>query len=200
MVKLYGVRQSRASRCLWMLEELGIPYEHVPTHFHDDTKKAEYLEVNPNGRVPALVDGELKLFESLAINLYLARKYGGDGPLGLPTIESEALAVQWSLWAMTEVEPALYAYLMNGFVLPEAERDPAARDRGFEALRRPLAVLEGQLEKRPYLLGERFSVADLNVASVLSWAKMARLDLSPHPKLRTWLDACVKRPAALRAR
>jgi glutathione S-transferase len=84
MIKLYGVTASRASRSLWALEEVGVNYEQVPVHFLADTKKPEYLAINPNGRIPALVDGDFKLFESMAINLYLAKKYdGGAGPLRL---------------------------------------------------------------------------------------------------------------------
>ncbi len=74
MIKLFGITASRAVRSLWAAEEVGIDFEHVPTHFVGDAKKPEYLAINPNGRVPALVDGNLVLWESLAINLYLARK------------------------------------------------------------------------------------------------------------------------------
>ncbi len=76
-MKLYGIAGSRAMRSLWAAEEVGVEYEHVPTHFIGDSKKPDYLAINPNGRVPALVDGDVTLFESMAINLYLARKYGG---------------------------------------------------------------------------------------------------------------------------
>ena len=77
MIKLYGVPLSRAFRSLWALEEIGVEYENVPVNFVDDAKKPQYLAINPNGRIPALVDGDLTLFESMAINLYLARKYDG---------------------------------------------------------------------------------------------------------------------------
>ena len=76
-VKLYGTSKSRALRSIWAIEETGIEYEHIPTSFAGDSKKPEYLAINPNGRVPSLVDGDLVLFESMAINLYLAKKYGG---------------------------------------------------------------------------------------------------------------------------
>ena len=75
---LYGISASRAFRSIWAIEEVGIEYEHVPTSFRGDAGQPEYLAINPNGRIPALVDGDLKLFESMAINLYLARQYGGD--------------------------------------------------------------------------------------------------------------------------
>jgi glutathione S-transferase len=97
MIKLYGVPGSRAMRALWMLEELGVPYENVPVDFVSGTKQAEFKRLNPNGHIPVLEDGDLVLFESLAINLYLARKY--DKGLWPTTVENEGRAYQWSLWA-----------------------------------------------------------------------------------------------------
>src|SRR5262245_39410304 len=106
MIKLYGIRQSRAARSLWCLEELGVPYEHVPIHFATDAKKPEFKAINPNGKVPALVDGDVTLFESMAINLYLVKKYDKAG-LQPKSLEDEARAIQWSFWGMTEIEPSL---------------------------------------------------------------------------------------------
>ena len=77
-VKIYGPAASRAARALWIVHELGIPFEHVAMEMKD-AKGAEYLKINPNGKVPALVDGDFRLFESMAINLYLAAKYNKDG-------------------------------------------------------------------------------------------------------------------------
>src|SRR5262249_14596027 len=106
MIALYGVPMSRAIRPLWMLEELGVPYENVKIDFTGGSRTPEYLKINPNGHIPALRDGDLTLWESLAINLYLARKY--DRGLWPTTVEDEGRAFQWSIWAMTELEePAL---------------------------------------------------------------------------------------------
>jgi glutathione S-transferase len=86
-----------------MLEEMGQPYELVETSAHpDDVQTREYLQLNPNGRIPTLVDGELVLWESLAINLYLAQKY--EGPLHAGSPEVVAQVTQWSLWAVLEIE------------------------------------------------------------------------------------------------
>ena len=73
-IKIFGSPQSRAYRALWMAKELGIPYDHVPMG-PADTKKGDYASVNPNAKIPALQDGEVVLFESMAINLYLAQKF-----------------------------------------------------------------------------------------------------------------------------
>jgi glutathione S-transferase len=124
MIKLYGVRASRALRSLWAIEELGLEYESVPTNTSGDTRTAEFLKLNPNGHIPVLVDDTTVLWESLAINLYLARKYGA-GSLWPATVADEGRAFQWSLWAMTELEAPLLAALMHRRLLPEAQRDAA---------------------------------------------------------------------------
>jgi glutathione S-transferase len=197
MIKLYGVPRSRAMRCLWMLEELGVPYEHDKTMFGPTgSRTPEFLKINPNGHIPALTDGDLTLFESLAINLYLARKYG---PAFWPgRVEDEGRTYQWSIWAMTELEEPLLTALMHRMFYPEDQRDPKKADDAAERFKAPLAVLDGALAGRQYLLGTTFSVADLNVASVLSWAPLAKLDLGPAPNASAWLTRCTQRPALAR--
>jgi len=198
MIKLYGITGSRALRCIWALEELGVEYELVRTHFIGDSKKPEYLAINPNGRIPALVDGSLTLFESMAINLYLAKKYGGK--LWPVEEDRQALALQWSFWGMTELEPHLIAILLNRMMLPEAQRKPEAAETAETALDRPLRVLDQALGDRSCLLGDEFTIADLNVASVLSMAGMVGFDLSRYPRVDAWLTRCVARPSMERAR
>ena len=198
MIKLYGISRSRASRSLWALEEIGVEYENVPTHFSGDTKKPEFLALNPNGRVPVLTDGEVTLFESMAINLYLAKKY--DGGLQPKTLEDEARAVQWSFWGMTELEQHLIQLLLHRTMLPEDQRDPAQADAAEQALQKPLAVLDGALDGRDYLLGHAFGIADLNLASVLMLAPLVKFDFSKYARAQRWYDACTARPAFARAR
>ncbi len=195
MIKLYGVPRSRTARAIWMLEELQIPYENVPVSFIEESRKPEYMKINPNGHIPALQDGDLTLFESLAINLYLARKY--DKGLWPKTIEGEAKAYQWSIWAMTELEEPLLTVLLNRAFLPETQRDAKKADEAAERVKTPLKVLEGQLTG-DYLGGKDFTVADLNVASVLSWAPLGGLDLSIVPKSQAWLGRCTARPGYAR--
>ena len=197
MIKLYGITASRAFRSLWALEEVGTEYELIPTSFAGDSKKPDYLAINPNGRIPALVDGDVTLFESMAINLYLAKKYdGGLQPKGL---DDEARAIQWSFWAMTEVEPPLMKVLMNRAFLPEDQRVPAEAEAGAQGMQAPLGVLDRVLADRPFLLGDTFSIADLNVASVLSVAAFCKFDYSTFTNVKRWADACMSRPALARA-
>ncbi len=198
MIRVYGVSSSRALRSLWAIEEVGQPYEHVPTHFIGDSKKPEYLAVNPNGRVPALVDGDLTLFESMAINLYLARRY--DGGIQPKTPADEARATQWSFWGMTEIEPHVMQMLLHKIMLPEAQRSPANVKAAEEAIERPLRVLDSALAGRSHLLGGGFTIADLNVASVLAMVRLVGYDVSRFPNVKRWLDACLARPAFARAR
>jgi len=197
-MKIYGVPMSRAFRTLWMANELGLDYENVPIHFADGTAKTpEYLAINPNGKIPAIDDDGLKLWESMAINLYLAKKY--DKGLWLTSPEAEAQTMQWSVWVMAEVEKPALAVLMNRFFRPEDQRDPIAAAEGEKQLQAPLKVLDQALAKTGYLIGSAFSVADLNVASVLSWAKAGRVDMSAYPHVDKWLTAALQRPAAVKA-
>ena len=195
--RLYGIPGSRALRSIWAIEETGIDYELVKTHFMGDSKKPDYLAINPNGRVPALVDGDLTLFESMAINLYLARTYGGDL---YPTSDADqARAVQWSFWGMTEIEPHLMQMLLHKIMYPEEQRRPEAVTEAETAIERPLRVLDAHLAVRDTILGGDFSIADLNVASVLSMGAMVGYDVGAFPNVSAWLGRCVSRPALARA-
>ena len=199
-LKIYGVPRSRAFRTLWLAKELGLDYDNIPIDFATgETRGVPYLAVNPNGHVPAIDDGGFILWESMAINLYLAKKYGA-GTLYPTALEDEARAWQWSLWGMTEIERNVLTAMFNRAVYAEDKRDAAAADEAERQLKHPLTVLDGVVGKTPYLLGDRFSVADLNVASILSWARPARIDFSSMPKAADWLSRCAMRPAAKAAR
>ncbi|MEM6703613.1 MAG: glutathione S-transferase family protein [Acidobacteriota bacterium] len=198
-LRIYGVAQSRAFRTYWMAEELGLEYESVPLRARGpELRDADYLEVNPNARIPAISDGGFVLWESMAINTYLASKYGADEGLWPSTLEDQALVHQWSYWAMTEIEPSLLVALRHRVLLEEELRDEAAAHSAQEALSGPLGVLDAALSEG-HLLGPLFTAADLNVASVLSWSRFARIDLSAYEFAASWLAQCLSRPAAARA-
>ena len=198
--KVYGVARSRAARVLWMAKELGLDYEHVKVDFAiGETRHPEHLALNPNGHIPVIDDDGFILWESMAINLYLAKKYGAGG-LYPGRLEDEARAWQWSFWGMTEVERPLLTAMMNRAIFPENQRDAAAADEAEKTLAQPLGVLDGVLGRTPCLLGEHFTVADLNVASILAWARPAQIDMSPFPRVAEWLKNCAERPAARAAR
>lgn len=200
MLKIYGITQSRAFRTLWMAEELGLAYEQIALDFRGDgLHDPAYLALNPNGRIPTIDDDGFVLWESMAINLYLARRYGGNSRIWPDDVAGEALAWQWSFWVMSEVERPLLTVLMHKRVLPAAQRDADKVRRNLGILRAPFRVLDRGLHGRDYLLGETFSVADLNVAAVLGWCKPARVELDEFPSLAAWLDRCLDRPARQRA-
>jgi glutathione S-transferase len=195
-LKIYGIARTRAFRALWIAKELGLDYEHIKVDFATgETRTPTHLALNPNGNVPVIDDGGLILWESMAINLYLAKKYGAGG-LYPSRPEDEARAWQWSFWGMTEVERPLLTTMLNRAVYPEDKRDAAAADAAEKTLAQPLGVLDGVLGRTPYLLGAQFTVADLNVASVLAWARPAQIDMSAFPKVAEWLRLCAERPAA----
>jgi glutathione S-transferase len=197
VIHLYGSPQNRAFRSFWMLEELGLEYQSTPLDTQSgETRTPEFLKINPNGHVPTLVDGELVVWESMAINLYLAKKYGGD--LATDSLAAEAASYAWSFWVMTEVEPNLLAYGMNTQFLPEKDRDPKLAEKAGATLEGAMGVLDGELDGKPYLSGDRFRVTDLNVAAVLSWAALMSYDLSRYENVERWLGTCLGRPAAQR--
>ena len=194
MLELYGLANSRAFRCLWMLEEVGVPYKHIPLNFlGDDLKDPTFLAINPNGRIPCLVDDDLVLFESLAINLYLARRYSDS--LWPEDEKSEARLLQWTLWAANELEPLLSTIAFQLNRVSEEERDHAAIESAKEALLRPLGVLDSALESNATLAGPEFCVADLNVASVLVTATTIGYDFSTLKNATRWFQPSLGRPA-----
>jgi glutathione S-transferase len=193
---LYGIAHSRAMRSLWMLEELGVPYTHVPTDFRSDTRTPEFLAINPNGRVPTLDDDGLIIWESMAVNLHLARKFGG--PLAPNGLAEEAQVTMWSFWVMTECERDAMTVLLHGAVLPPEKRNAQFAQDAANRLKTPLRVLDAHLAQRDFVVADRFTVADLNLASILLGVRAAPALLDAYPRVKAWLTAALARPAHLR--
>lgn len=206
MLKIYGVYQSRASRNYWMARELGIEFESVPViqarrvadlnaadaPFH--TKSTEFLKINPNGHIPTIDDDGLVLWESVAINLYLARKH--KGPLAPQNLAEDGLIESWSLWAVNEIEQdAVKIVLAYDNKLQDT---PGGRDTLAVAnrlLKRPFEVLNAHLAEQDYLVGNRFTVADLNVAEICRYAMTEKVLTEPNPNVVAWYERCHDRPA-----
>jgi glutathione S-transferase len=205
MLTIYGVHRSRASRNIWLAHEIGLPFRLVPViqayRLGDPdgagaplhSRSAEFLQTNPNGHIPSIDDDGLVLHESLGINLYLAKRYGGA--LGPADIAEDGQMSMWALWAATEVEPHSIQVLNHRVNNPPARRDPAVADAAIAALRAPLAVLDGAVAATGHLVGKRFTVADINVAEVVRYALPAPELFEAVPALRRWLEACHARPA-----
>ena len=196
-LRSYGIARTRAFRALWIAEELGLAYEHLPIEIGDAGARApEFLKINPNGRLPFIEDDGFVLFESLAITLYLAKKHS-TGKLYPGTLQGEAKAWQWTSWALNEVDRGVNIWSLYAVRLPQAERDAAKRDEALKVVASPFRVLDAALANYSYLLGDEFTVADLNVAAVISRA--VDMDLSAVPNLKAWLSRCLDRPAARKA-
>lgn len=195
MITLYGSMASRAHRVVWMLKECGLSFDHIQTNFFDgSTHKPEFLAINPNGRVPALDDNGFVLFESLAINLYLAKRYGGTlAPLDM---NEDALAAQWGFWVMSEIEKPLLFASANRALFAQDARDEEQALMAIGKLDRPLKVLDAHLARRFHVLGNRFTVADLNIATVMDLAPQCGISLEAWPRVSEWHQRCLARPAA----
>ncbi|MFZ9298390.1 MAG: glutathione S-transferase family protein [Hylemonella sp.] len=204
---IYGIVASRAIRPLWAAEELGLQYTQVQTDYKlGATRSAEFLAINPNGHIPALVDhrpeGEVTVWESMACVLYLARVHGQANGQGLvPTgAREEAEALRWSFWAVTEMEKDALTVLMHRLAMPAEQRKPELAEAAEKRLMVPLRVLEQHLaaqqaQGQTYLAAGRFTVADLCLASVGLWLKPARELLAQFPLASDWLARCLERPA-----
>ena len=201
MLTIYGVYRSRASRNIWLAEELGIPFRQVPVIQHYRTVPAgmlhtqspEFLKINPSGLIPSIDDDGLVLHESLAINLYLARKHGG--PLAGANVAEEGQIAMWSLWAATGVEPHAINVLYHRMGNPSGVKDPKIADAAVAPLKGPFAVLDKALAKSGWLVGDRFTVADLNAAEIVRYAQPAPELFEAAPRVKAWLAACQARPA-----
>jgi glutathione S-transferase len=206
MITLYGVFRSRASRPIWLLYELDLPFTHIPViqayRLPDpkapdaplNTASPAFLQVNPQGQVPAYVEDDLVLTESLSITNHLARTRGG--PLGAQSAAEQALIEQWTLLAVTAVEgPALELQTIQGAGGDKTPEGQAAIGIAAEKLRRPLKRLQDHLSARSYLVGDRFTVADLNLAECLRYAQGHPTLLAEFPAVKAWLDSCQSRPA-----
>ncbi|MDZ4093974.1 MAG: glutathione S-transferase family protein [Paracoccaceae bacterium] len=206
MLTLYGVYRSRATRPLWLLAEIGLPFTHVPViqvyRLADpsapgtplNTASPEFVAINPQAAVPAMQDDGLVLTESMAITQHIARKYGGAlGPQGL---NEAALADQWAMFAVTSIEaPALEILYTIAGGLADTPEGAAKIKAAATALMRPLARLEQHLTGRDWLMGDRFTVADIMVAECLRYAQGHAPVMAAHPGVSAWIARCQARPA-----
>jgi glutathione S-transferase len=199
MPTLYGAYRSRATRNFWLAGELGITLDYVPVWqayrttaagVGMTTQSPEFLAISPAGAIPVLQDGDLVLSESLAINLYLARKYGG--PLAAENAAEDAQMLQWALYGVTALEPAalplMFAFNEGRGADPEVAVHVAA-------LHRPLMALENHLAAHGQMVGGRFTVADINMAEILRYAQGHPTLLAGFPAVDKWIRACQARPA-----
>jgi glutathione S-transferase len=195
MMKLYGFGPTRSLRALWGLKELGIEFEFIPVNLQaGEHKRPEFLAINPAGKVPVLVDGDLVLPESAAIVLYLAEKYPEKG-LMPARLEQRAQVYRWVLFAVTELEQPLWRMAKHRFLYPENKRLPQDIDLAREDFTAMAAVLERHMRGRQYIVGDRISVADCVTAYLMDWANEHHL-LDGFPNLTAYLQRMYQRSTA----
>ncbi len=194
MIKVYGSVFSRAGMVMLALEELGLEYEAVDMlPRSEQTASEEYRALNPTGKIPTLVDGDLVLFETQAILYYLARQYG-KGRLWADTPAAEADILRWSLYISNQMEvPALDMLIQ--FKFSQGNPDQAVIERATAELERFLPLLEQQLSGREWISGDHFTIADIHGAMVLSWPKLAGFDYSAWPEVHRWIKSVLSHPA-----
>ncbi|OLP61568.1 glutathione S-transferase [Xaviernesmea oryzae] len=206
MLTIHGVYRSRASRAYWLAEELGLAFRSVPViqarrladpHAADaplNTQSPAFVALNPMAQIPVIEEDGLVLTESLAITLYLAARHGG--PLAAADGREEALILEWTLWAATSIEPAAVRIVQTYDAGQEetlAGKETVAQ--AVAALERGFSFLEGYLVENDYVLGNRFTVADLNLAEIFRYAMSEAALFDRHPRVKAWLARCQARPA-----
>ncbi len=204
MLTIHGVTRSRASRVVWLCHELGLPFRQVPViqayrlgnpqapGAALNTRSPAFLALSPAGTIPVIEDDGLVLSESLACTLYLARKHGG--PLAPADAAEDALMLQWSLYAATTIEPeSLTIQMLHRPGQSQPAEDATLVADAAERLVRPMKVLEDRLSRHSHLVGDRFTVADLNVAEILRYAQGYGALMQQFPAVQAWLSACQTR-------
>lgn len=194
-MKLYGTPPTRALRVVWLLSELGLEYEMVPVDIlQGENRKEDFLALNPAAKVPVLVDGNVVVTESAAIQLYLAEKSPQAGFVP-ETVDDRAQMYRWIFFLVTEIEQPLWRIARHTFVYPEEQRLPQDIDLARQECVEMLAVLERHMEHREFIVGDRISVADFNAAYTLDWANEEKM-LDGAPRLSAYLKAMYARPKA----
>jgi len=188
-MKLYFNPQSRAVIAKWMLDECGVAYETVPIDFTKrEHKSPEFLKINPAGKLPALMDGDTKVFEGAAICLYLADKFPEANlapKIGAP---ERGRYLSLMVYSTSQLEPAMGDFLLKVETLAQ---------RGWTDFETTKDVIEGELGDGPYLFGEWFTAADIMIGSMFIWK---RIWGSPpdRPKLEAYVDRLLARPKAMK--
>lgn len=194
-MKLYGFNATRSVRPLWVLRELDAEFQFVPVNLlAGEQRRPEFLRLNPAGKVPVLVDGDIVLTESVAISLYLAEKYPAKRLLpGSP--EERAQAYRWIMFAASDLEHPLWRITRHTSLYPEEKRLPADAALARDEFLKSVTVLNDHMEGRLFIVGDHVTVADCITAHALDWANELHL-LEQFPRLRVYLERMYARPKA----
>lgn len=194
-MKLYGTPPTRALRAMWLLNELGLEYEACPVDImQGEARQPAFLALNPAAKLPVLVDGDVVLTESAAIQLYLAEKHPEAGFIP-EALEDRAQMYRWIFFLVTEIEQPLWRIARHTFIYAEDKRLPPEAAIARRECLAMVAVLERHMAEREFMAGDRLSVADFNAAYTLDWANTAEM-LDDAPRLRGYLAKMYARPTA----
>ena len=194
-MKLYGFGPTRSLRALWGLKELDVDFEFVPVNLlRGEHKHPDFLRLNPTGKIPVLVDGDIVVPESAAIILYLADKYREKG-LMPADLKGRAHVYRWTLFAVTELEQPLWRISRHTAVYPENKRLPADIALAKEEFLVMAAVLDAHLDGRHFIVGDTITVADCVMAYLVDWADELKL-IGDFPRLGAYLEKMYARPRA----
>jgi glutathione S-transferase len=200
MIKVHHAKRARSARVIWLLEELGEPYERVIFDFKpENLRSPEYLKLHPLGEVPVVEDGDVTIFESGAILQYLLEKYGKgrlEPRVGTP---ERALYLQWFHFGEASLAQLVSTIVRHRFNKPEAERIPVIVTEARERLRPVMAVVERALEGREFIVGSDFTAADIMIAYGLVMARITKELPADLPNIAGYLDRLKERPSYGRA-
>lgn len=195
MIKLYGAPNTRAVRALWVLEELGLDYEYtVIDLLSGEGQSAEFLSLNPNGKVPVLLDGDLTLLETNAICTYLADRSPQAGLVPLAGTIERARYDQWCAFQLSELEVPAWMLTKNRLLYPDGSKLANLENPMAWEARRAENVLMKGLEGKQYILGDHFTVADIHLAITLLWSRHSGFK-NESALLQGYLNRCVDRAA-----
>jgi|SRR5579883_77895 len=194
-MKFYEFAPTRSIRVRWVLQELGVEFESIPVNLRaGEHRQPDFLAINPAGKVPALVDGEASLTESVAICLYLAEKYPEYGLI--PTdLRLRAQFYRWLFFTVTELEQPLWRIARHTSLYPQELRIPAEIPLARQDFTRMAAILESHLSGRQFVVGEAVTIADFVLAYTLDWANAIQL-LEAFPNLVRYMERMYTRPKA----
>lgn len=194
MITIYGSPRSSSGRCFWCLEEIEETYNAKPINLKEkEHRSTAYLKINPNGKTPALTDDNFVIWESIAINSYLAETYKPE-LLGIDN-KQHGLVQQWSLWGISELQPPIIGAFIQLVFVPKERRDNEIIEKAMTKIPGLLVVLNDALEGKNYLVGDQFTLADLNVASIASLCSEIKLCLTSYKNIQAWLTNISERPA-----
>lgn len=200
-MKLYGLPQGNSFRNHWFLHEIGVEYETIQLNMKErEHRSPEFLKLNPAGQVPVLVDEDFVVAESLAINYYLGEKYQSD-LLGT-ALQEKALVWQWSIWGTLNLQQHFGEIYLQKYLQKIIAKTPDEKiiENAKENLEKHLPVLEAALEGKEYLVGNKFTVAEINIITSLTYAGVIGFDLSKYKNITRWFQTHMNRPACKKAR